>query len=317
VIFKRIAALIVAVGLVVSAISVRKALDDDGGGTATPSDSTDASSPGDLGQIVCIEDLRAACSGFDGVTIEPWIATVDRLAAGDQIAAWITLAPLSALVPDLDETEALSASPLVFFSRPDRHDAFVAACAAESAWKCLGEDAGDAWDTLGGQSSWGKVIGGLPDPATSAVGAIALGAIAAGYFGDTTFTSRTIDGDDGFSGWFSAFSKAVPAVALQSPAALLIRRPSAVNVAIDTEAMVTATAGDRLDEFAVIEPTPLTTATVVAVTTAGTGLGDLPDGLLEAVRNLWAGTPPVDDASNSTVSAATLVRLEQLWEDTR
>ena len=84
-IFKRIAALIVAVGLVVSAISVRKALDDDGGGTATPSDSTDASSPGDLGQIVCIEDLRAACSGFDGVTIEPWIATVDRLAAGDQI----------------------------------------------------------------------------------------------------------------------------------------------------------------------------------------------------------------------------------------
>ena len=59
-------ALIVAIGLVVGAVFIRRAIDDDDA-AADPSDPS--SQP--TGAILCAADLGDVCAGVEGATIEP------------------------------------------------------------------------------------------------------------------------------------------------------------------------------------------------------------------------------------------------------
>ena len=102
---KRLAALLGAVALVVGAILLRNALDDN-----SNSSSAGPAEPGSY-SLVCSTEFADVCTGLPdtyAVTIEAAGVTLDRLASVEPAAlpdAWLTLYPFPAM---LDETRVRS-----------------------------------------------------------------------------------------------------------------------------------------------------------------------------------------------------------------
>src|SRR5688500_263721 len=98
---KRVLALAGAVFLIAAAIVVRAVIvvdDEDSVGTGGGDD-------GDL-VVACSPELREACEAIEGVTelrIEHPGATIDALAAGGQIDAWVTLDPWPEMAEIIDD----------------------------------------------------------------------------------------------------------------------------------------------------------------------------------------------------------------------
>lgn len=313
---RRIAAAIIAIGLVVGAVLVRRSGDDDS--PAGPDTTEQASGDGAI--IACVTDLAAVCDRLDPdestLRVESWTTTVASITAGDGPDVWITFAPLHTLAAGSGEPVTVASSELIAVSRVDRGTVLESTCGLDDLWTCVGTDAGGSWTELGGDASWGKVLPGFADPATSAVGVLGLGGAASDYFGSTSFGSTQINADDGFFGWFTRLAGAVPADATADPLALLLRRPSAVNVVSATRAAFTTLAGSRSSEFAAAYPGPMARADVVVVATDG---GGVPDALTTELATLLvdAGWSPPSTDPNNLPSANTLVRLRSLWEETR
>jgi hypothetical protein len=163
---KRLAALVVAVGMVVTALVIRAGIDDDSDADGSARlvcapeladaclDLEDAGG-GDLD--VTIESVRStfddllavpnedvADPGLDGWLVpEPWPAMVDVARAQDQ------LRPLFAT-----GATPLARSPLVIIVRRDRARALAEnACGGAVSWRCLGDVAGEAWTSVGGEAA--------------------------------------------------------------------------------------------------------------------------------------------------------------------
>ena len=202
-------AVIGAIAIVLVAIVVRSAIDEDGG----DSSSDDAADDGRL-VIVCARDLATACEVLTGATVieEDAATTASQIGSGsppDGADAWLTTSAWTEVVEArapgaIDEVAALAATPVVVAVDPARAEAVTALCGDVALWRCLGDATGNDWGALGGDARWGALRVGLPS-ASSATGLGVLAAAASGYFGGTDFASNDFDSTP-FRGWLDTLT---------------------------------------------------------------------------------------------------------------
>ena len=198
-----------AVALVVLAVVVRRSIDDDGSGGSDGGDAGD----GRL-VLVCAADLAAACDAVAGVTVIRQDAAVTAAAIvdgdlPDGADGWVTTTAWTEVVEArspgrIDEQEVLARSPVVVAVDPRRTTAVEGHC-PEALWRCLGDDAGSDWGSIGGDPAWGALKVGLPG-ADSATGLSVLASVASGYFGATDFASNDFDTSD-FASWLGTLTE--------------------------------------------------------------------------------------------------------------
>ncbi len=274
---KAVAALAAAVGLIVAAILTRDAIDDDG-------DSAGGTSAGSGTTLVCPPELADACAELEDdvtVRVEAASVTAERLASAadaDEAAVdvWLAPAPWAEVVGDAREragapalvgepTAVIGRSPVVLVMWDDRAAALEAgACGGPLEWRCVGDAADRTWDTVGGESAWGRVNVGLTDP-DAATGLVVLGGAASGYFGTADYAANDLDGE--FSGWLGALAAQSDAAAADVVNEMLTRGPgqfSAVG-ALEVDALDAA----GRDGVRVIYPAPVATADLVATPIGG------------------------------------------------
>jgi hypothetical protein len=198
-------AVFAALGMVVAAVLVRQAIDDDEAGD-------DETADGAL-QIICAADLKPVCDGLEGVDVRYMQAstTAEFIVTGssqiESTDGWVTtsawLEVLESRAPEAlgDDGELLATSTAIVAVEPDRTNAVSALCQGARLWRCLGDSAGVPWAELGsgGQPGWGPLQTGLPR-ADDASGLAVLASVAAGYFGSTDFARNDFDATD-FGPW--------------------------------------------------------------------------------------------------------------------
>ncbi len=270
---KTIAALAAAVGLIVAAILARDALDDDG-------DSAGGSSAGSGTTLVCPTELADACAALEDdvtVRVEAASVTAERLTtAADankaDVDVWLAPAPWAEVVADArgragapalvgEPSTVIARSPVVLVMWNDRAAALEAgACGGPVEWRCLGDAADRPWDSVGGESAWGRVNVGLANP-DAATGLVVLGGSASGYFGTPDYAANDLDGE--FSGWLGALGAQADASAGDVVNVMLTRGPGQFSAVGALEADA-SDAADR-DTVRVIYPAPVATADLVGI----------------------------------------------------
>jgi hypothetical protein len=339
---QRVGALALAIALVVGAFVVRRTVieDDD-----TPSiDGTEVEEPDREAAtaLYCITELTDVCESLAAshddldVTIEDAGVTLDRLAVlGDDEPAplWLTIDPFPAMVDELRQnaarldfdTQTVGSSQLAVAYRAGEKAAAIAEfCASESQslWRCLGEQAGQNWSTLGTSTIQGTVRPSLGDVTNSALGLTSFGSAIASYFGAVD-VDRTQFDDTSFIGWLRRLSRvSVDSTQLGStPLATLAVRPApdaAATAMFEVNSLETSTDQSTDDatggRFDVNYSEPQMWIQAVIATPAGVAA---PDGLATDVTSALegAGWDPATAAQESGPSASTLLALRQLWTD--
>lgn len=307
---RRVLAVLGAVGMVVAAIVIRQAIDDEEASGPSP----------DAGSVViCADDLVEQCDAFgSGVEVrsEPAATTADAITDGtvaDDVDAWITttawLEVVDGRTPDaLGGRRALATSPTVVATAPGRFDAITDLCAGDDVWSCLGDAAGSDWADLGDGThpEWRELKVGLTDP-DSAGGLSGLASASAGFFGNTTFAANEPAFDE-FEGWLANLA-GPSANGDPNPAETLATRPGTYSAAGSIAAIA-----DDFDVRGVdaLDPDPAIAATIAIV---GLGEGDLPDTapVRDAlVESGWA-TATADDLA-PTLKPGVMAALHTLWK---
>jgi len=315
---KRVIAVLAAVLLIAGAVVARRMLDDDESSTDRPSSA----------RVACVIDLRSVCEQLDvgqvSITIEPYGTTLDAIGAGTGPDAWITFAPLDRLAAGPDgsatfgDSTALGSARLALAVRAERATPLAAACGGTVAWRCIGENAGRSWESLGGQTTWGSLTPGLDDPTTRATGLLTLGAATASYFGRTDFNAVDIDADDELLGWFSRLTRSVPDFVLDAGSALdPLATGRAVDLAGTSEAELVAIGAAQSSRFTVTYPEPMARADAVLVIAQD---GDVPESLTAAATAAFDGAPgwtPTPADPGGVPSAGVLRTLLDLWTSIR
>lgn len=313
---KRLAALVAAVLLIVGAVALRSALDDRSSTTDQP---TSSSSPsGASASITCVTDLAEFCrtaAGSAQVATASWTATAAAARSGQPPEVWVTFEPIAALAAPGEVGAALAETRLATVVRAERAEALHAGCAGSALWACIGNAAGGAWTELGGQSGWGRLQVGFADPSTSALAAIGVAGAAAGFFGDSAYSSREIEASDDFAGWLSRLARSVPDASMDDPLSFLITRP-AISVAATTEAAVAGVSSAQAGRIAVEYPDPVAAVRVVVVTQPGAKApGSFVATLTRALTDAGWSTPT--DTDDGLPSAATTLLLADSWKEAR
>jgi hypothetical protein len=181
-------------------------------------------------------------------------------------------------------SEPVARSPLVLVGWNERMEALTADCGAID-WKCVGDRAGDRWDSIGGSASWGSVEPGLDDVETDATALLIGGQAATDYFDGADFASNDFDGS-GFRDWWDDLLEAVPNFPAMGGTVLdqmLAAGPSSYDIVGATEAHAVPTVqGSRdSDRVTVSYPSQVATADVVLApvveSAGGRTLADLAD----------------------------------------
>ena len=184
---RRALALVVAIGMIVGAVLVRRAIDDDPS-VASPTDA-DPSVPAATGKVLCASDLGDVCASVSSEVEDP-ARTVERLAKGEPLGAdaWIVAAawPQIALERARRETRTLAltvpATPvartaLSLFVRTESVDSVRSQCGAAVDWKCL-------------LRSIASVRVDFEDPSASTAGLMAVIQQATAFYGSPDFGSN-------------------------------------------------------------------------------------------------------------------------------
>jgi hypothetical protein len=263
---KRVLALLAAVAMIVVAIVVRGAIDDDSGGSGNPDGRTTA-------LVVCAEEVRAACDalGFGArfqVTVEDAADTAARLAnATEGPDAWVVPAPWPAIVDEariragrsalFDEASDALASTRIAAVGPDD--------LADCNWSCLGERAANDLK-----------IGSRP-LAASGLGVLTVGAAAAGFLGSPDFATNDLDAT--FDRWLNGFADGIEPS--PGPVLQLLQSRAFFDVALTYEAeaapALAAASADRKAGLALLYPAPVALLDVVIAVGSGASSSDVDD----------------------------------------
>jgi len=270
---RRVVAVLGAVLMVVVALLVRGALDDDG------DDGSDGGGGGADGEItlLCVEELEDVCDALqeagaiDGFETEAAGDTADRMAEeGADLGAdgWLTLDPLPGIADVAREESGSGAlfgdparsgfsSTMAVVVHPDRAEALDEACDGEVGWPCLGDLVGDRWDEHGGDPRWGTVKVGIDDPGSSAGLLVAAHAVAAHLELDT-FARNDLDASDAVR-WIGRFGRGDRVLGQ-----LVTRGAGAFSAvgALDVEARALAATAQGAD-LGIFYPAPMFRAEVV------------------------------------------------------
>jgi hypothetical protein len=306
---RRVLAVVAAVGMVVGAVLVRQAIDDEDG-----EQGADDSAP----VVVCSRDLAEACAALDAsVTIrveDPAVtsaALVEGTLPGD-VDAWITstawLEVTEGRTPQaLGDARAIVTSPATVATAPGRHDAIADLCAGQDMWRCLGDAAGSDWADLGDGShaEWRELKVGLTDP-DLALGLPVLGSVAAGYFGRTDFATNDLELSE-FEIWLANLA-APSSTGDPNPALTLATRPGTYSAAGSVGAVVEALASRDVRSIA---PEVPVAATIAVASVDGGGLPGT-DALRDALEaDGWARADADDLAP--TLKPGVMAALHSLW----
>lgn len=236
----RLAALVVAVGLVVGALALR---DRD----ASP-DGDDGPAVADGTEVVvrCPADVASLCASLDAVDevvpLREEVTTTVELAGGGVLdGAWVVPTAWADVVDDervraggvepLVRSEVVASTPVVFVGYTERISALAAACGTTTAtlpMTCVADIAGSRWGDVNGEVAWGRVGIGHASPETT-LGLMTTATVAAGLagadFGATELRDPTTaaafravedavrDFDPGFGGHVGALRTSGPSVA--------------------------------------------------------------------------------------------------------
>lgn len=289
---KRFLALLAAAVMIVSAVLLRGWLDDRD--DDSPSDDDDQ--PAGEAVLACDTSLAGVCTALaeqtDGlaVVIEDAAATRARLEPGSArpddvgIDGWLTLDPLPGMVTEQrergglpaildDPSGALARSPLVLVGWTERTEVLAGACEALD-WRCIGDHAGEPWDTLDGDAAWGRVEPGIDDLTSDATALLVGGQAASSFFDTADFASNDFD-QNGFRDWWANLLDAIPNFPVIRGTVLdqmLAAGPSSYDVvgATEAQAVPTVASSREKDQVTISYPSPVVTADVVlaAVTDA-------------------------------------------------
>lgn len=313
---KRVGAIVLAAGLVVGAVFLRRAIDDNSSGDGNGSSSNGAY------QLICSTEFTEVCSRLPdsyAVTIEPAGVTLDRLAkseAADLPDAWLTLDPFPGMLDEtrtrasnlsaaVKSTTVLATTDQLYAIPSDRSSAFESACDTAPVAKCVGEFAGQQWQDLGPTNVSGKVQPGIADPSNDAFGLLTFANGVAGFYGDTEIDSNAWSNDAEFDAWMRNYVSNVSIVTGSALNEMLVR-PSSVNVAATSTAEISGT--PRVDTLTTLPVSPdFGTHAVIAV--IGRDRRDIAEQLeTSLVDRGW--DPPSDVAG---LPASTFIALRQLW----
>ena len=317
-IVRRLATVVVAAALIVGAFLIRRNViegDDD-------ADAGNAPEP--ASQLVCLTELEDVCTELLAthpdldLTVEDARTTLDRVAAGDPVPLWLTFEPFPAMAdpaPFAADRPPLASSRLSVVTPTNRRDTLVAHCGTTALWRCIGDVAGAEWSELDQSAAPGRVEPSVGDAGESALALASFAVAVAGYFGTVQLNSGLWLNDAAFIPWVRGLVREVPLSDLTSgtPAATLLTRPSAVNVAATSDAEI-ASLGAPAAELEPSYPEPSMWLQAVLATPAGT---DVPDGLARdaAAALTAAGWARPETAAQPLPSATTMLALRQLWEE--
>ncbi|HEX4982429.1 MAG TPA: hypothetical protein VFV63_12045 [Ilumatobacteraceae bacterium] len=325
-ILKRLGAIALAVILIGGAWLVRdRVIDDDGGGGGSSSGDNDPPPAGR--EIVCVTDLREACDALADTHDDLVIRIVD---AGETLDAlteledpseapiWITMAPLPEMVDDLraaartapmgTQQTTIASSPIALVVLADRASALTAACGNPLDWHCVGAAAGQSWEEIGGDPSFGLVRPAFA-PIESTFGLLGVADAVSGYFGASPLQLE----DPSFVSWGRRLARAVPASAVSGPTAIatIQIRASALDIAVGPAAELSDTSRSPVTpQYA----DPMVRADVVVAVPIQTSL---PSGLIEDLRRLLITEGKWDAAStdrNPLPSARDMLAIRSAWE---
>lgn len=334
-VLSRVAALVVAIGLVVAALVVRDAREGD--------TELDDLLPGDEEVVAsCAEELRELClraAPTDEVvwSFAPAAAQAAALEGTEPVAvvlpaAWADVADDArqrAGQPPLVRSDVVAHSPLLVVAFEDRATVLAAACGIEVAdlgWQCIGEHAGSDWVDLGGDVRWGRVVPGHLPPET-VTGLQATAAVVAARTG-LPFSLADLR-DVGFTTWFGRLERAVGDFTPPGGShltAMVTRGPSVANVAMATEAEVMTRGLDTaFGPIVVAAPDPLLEVELVVAGTDA-ALTDRVAALLEPATLATAGWrtgpealegAPLQDLPPpaTTPGGGVLTALRDVWQD--
>ncbi len=307
--------------------------------------------------LTCADVLMELCGELalqlrdDGHDVATQPAAVPSTAGGQaEPGALITLAPLHELAagssPTGQQTPAsepavLARTPLVAAMYDQRAEVLEAHCGGALSWRCVGDAVESGrWADIGGDGAWGVIRPFLPDPGRSEVGLLALGQVAAGYFGSDQVSRQQVLDDIGFYSWFARLLDATPPSSAGDP----LQRMAATGAGggIDVLAVAEADAVEILVAAAARAPglrlhaiEPVVTADAVVVPVGqDEEVTELVAAIRERAPGLFAvegwhveGRPPSDELAQAGVqglslpgrnglpSAGTLQALRQAEEE--
>jgi hypothetical protein len=289
---KRAAAVVVALALILGAMAFRRAREDDGRPSAAPG--------GRASQIVCAEELRDACDSL-GVVVK--IEDASRTAAAlsgsgaPAIDIWMVADPWPGIVDDARVRAGLE--PLfddASIERVGRSRLGVLGLEglADCDWRCIGDRAGAGDLRVGSRA------------ATSGVGVLHIGALAAGWFDKPDFAANDFDG--AFTSWITAAADALSVD--EDPATRLLQSRAFFDAALSFEAeaapALDAASDDRSAGLALLYPAPVTYLDALVVDVGGTA-NELADRVAAAL--LERGWSAPDDTPTGLPRPGVMIAL--------
>lgn len=272
---KRLAAVVLAVGMIVGAVFLRQRIDGgDGGG----------SDGGGTFALRCATELAQVCDALAAdrddlaVTIEDPGTTADTLSAleagtAPDFDAWLVDGPWPEIVADnrsfagLDDpvlgtsSAVLARSPAVIVSQRARVAALETACGGTISWTCVGQQA----------ATTERV--GLPTPERGD-GLAVLAEATASFFGTPDYSSGDFE-DPAFTAWFDRLTELSTQTSLgrQTPLARALAAAGTFSVVGSLESQSAQLLRGR-DNYATTYPEPMVTADVVLAPAAGVETND-------------------------------------------
>lgn len=304
---KRLAALAAAVLMVVGALALRQAREDDGGG-ADPREPVSRA-------VVCADELAEACrqAGLEVASADAG-ATADALIARDgrlEGRAWVTTRAWAELVlaerafAGLDalvqlEGPPVASSPVLISLWEDAADSL--GC-APVGWACLAERAGTELP------DGNRLTVGSPH-IESATGLVVAASQAADLLGSSDYSRNDFDLDDRFRRLGPALSER----RLERPLSTMRSRGPGELTATGTTAADARNTSSTLGAIVSVGPAVPVRADVVVVVGDGEGLDDDERAALgQALEALgWQGPA---DGPDGLPDGAVLAALRSLWPD--